>query len=191
MASQPDPWAGGNPNQGKKVQPKVVLTDKKAYRHHMLRQMLRPYCSSAFRQNHLIFVDDTSKDVGKIAGMRGKTVSTAILVDRRAANRLVALVSAIKAENAPDADDVFESPQPFNLIVFEKGGGTKKIEARIRYSVCKDDKSSRVILWHLDGASDEPISATRGKDIDNDGDDFSASDSDVDAVEMYDEDEGG
>lgn len=190
MASQADPWAGGNPNRGKLVQPKVVLTDPKAYRHNLLRQMLRPYCSSAFRQNHLIFVDDTSKDVGKIAGMRGKAVSTAILVDRRAANRLIALVSGIKPDDAPDADDVFDSPQPFQLMVFEKGGGTKKIEAKIRYSVCKDDKSGRVILWHLDGASDQPITATRGKDIDNVEDDFSTSDSDVDAVEMYDEDEG-
>jgi hypothetical protein len=157
--------------------------------HVELRKQLQLYVSGDFHRNHVMYEGDTSSGKGATPGMRDVATSTAILVDRKAAQNLIQLA---KSAGGAAPHLILTSPMSFRLYVWE-GGKAEKIEATIRYCVCTDNKTSRKIIWHLDGVGDKTITGSRAEMLAAEEDDDYTSSSDeedlADASVYLDDDE--
>ncbi len=130
------------------------------------RVQVQPFVSADFLRNHIMFLGDTDLAHGKAPGMRKVDTSTAIIVDRKAVANLILLAKNTTPIRDNEAH-VFTSPMPFKLYEWNKGKAQTK-EARIKYNVCYDDKTGKVIIKHLDGIEQDddddehvPVSSRR------------------------------
>src|SRR5271168_1615705 len=83
-----------------------------------LRKQLQPFVSGDFHRNHVMYEGDTTSGKGAMPGMRDVNTSTAILVDRKAAQNLIQLA---KSAGGAAPDLILTSPMTFRLYVWQRG----------------------------------------------------------------------